>query len=80
MSTKMRTNQKWPDHGLFFGPKVPHKGGSAVAQKIKGRASKVSFSSQKVSRKMWRYFLGNVKNAPKNAFFWSGDRGVKGVW
>ena len=74
----MRTNQKWPDHGLFFGPKVPHKGGSAVAQKIKGRASKVSFLSQKVSKKMWRYFLDNVKNAPESAFFRSRSRGSRG--
>ena len=80
VSTEMRKNQKWPDHVLFFGPKVPHTGGSAVAQKIKGRASKGSFLSQKVGRKMWRYFLGNVKNAPKNAFFRSGGQGVKGVW
>ena len=80
VSTEMRKNQKWPDHGLFFGPKVPRKGGSALAQKIKGRASEVSFSSQEVSRKMWRYFLGNVKNAPENAFFRSRGRGVKGVW
>ena len=80
MSTKMRTNQKWPDHGLFFGPIVPHKGGSAVAQKIKGRATKVSFSSQKVSRKTWRYFLSNVKNTPENRFFQLGGQGVKGVW
>ena len=55
-------------------------GGSSLAQKIKGRASEVSFSSQEVSRKMWPYFLGNVKNAPENAFFRSGGRGVKGVW
>ena len=80
MTTKMRTNRKWPDQGSFFGPGVLRKGGSSLAQKIKGRASKVSFSSQKVSRKMWRYFLGNVKNAQENAFFRSGGRGVKGVW
>ena len=53
-------------------------GGSSVAQKIKGRASKVSFSSQKVSRKTWRYFLSNVKNAPENRFFGRGVGGSRG--
>ena len=32
-------------------------------QKMKGRAPKVSCSSQKVGGKTWRLFLGSVKNA-----------------
>ena len=43
-------------------------GGSSVDQKIKGRASKVCFLSQKVSDEIRRYFLRKVKNVPENAF------------
>ena len=40
-----------------------------MIKKIKGRASKVCFLSQKVSDKIRRYFLRKVKNVAENAFF-----------
>ena len=42
-------------------------GGSSLAQKIKGRASKVYFSPQKVSLMKWRSFGVKVKRPHKTA-------------